>query len=507
MPEAKTVQLTREEIAKREIGVTDISKPQKLFLSVFFLLVVGLYPCLQFVYSPPLKEIRPAATLQKAFKQYETAIEDSSLLRALLLAPAQEFLTKCLRTGNEKVIVGRDGWLFYSGDFDYLANPGFLQPGRMRKRELAGVHPDPVAAIEKFAGDLGARGIRLIVIPVPGKPLVYGDKLGAGGELRNNRSFAEFMARMDALGVTVLDFTEDFASMRREGVEAYLQTDTHWTPEAMRLAARKTAEAIEGVGAAEEGGTKGVVTARGDIANMLKLADVDDVFPPQTVEVVQYDVVPDRTSDVLLLGDSFVNIFSLEAMGWGTRAGFAETLAHELGRPIDVIARNDDGAHASRDALTSEFLHGRDRLEGKKVVVWEFAIRELAIGDWIDSPLELKECGESDFLSVEEPRTVTATVLAVTSVPRPNSAPYKDHVMSLHLGDIDGNSEALVFAASMRDNVWTDAARLRIGDTVEITLKPWADFEDEYGSWTRSEFDSVDLLLQEPCWGELVGLP
>ena len=75
--------------------------------------------------------------------------------------------------------------------------------------------------------------------------------------------------------------------------------------------------------------------------------------------------------------------------------------------------------------------------------------------------------------------------------------------MSLHLGDIDGNGEALVFAASMRDNVWTDAARLRIGDTVEIELKPWADYEVEYGSWNRSEFDDMDLLMQEPCWGEL----
>ena len=76
--------------------------------------------------------------------------------------------------------------------------------------------------------------------------------------------------------------------------------------------------------------------------------------------------------------------------------------------------------------------------------------------------------------------------------------------MSLHLGDIDGSNEALVYIASMRDNVWTDAARLRIGDTVRIELKPWADFEDEYGSWNRSEFDNDDLLLQDPCWGEIV---
>ena len=504
MSEAKKVKLSREEIAKREIGVTEVSKAQKLFLSVFFLFVIGVYPCIQFVYSSPLKEIRPAPTAQKAFKQYETAIEDTSLLRAVLLTPAQEFLTKCFRTGNEKVIVGKDGWLFYSGDYDYLVNPGFMQTGRMHKRDLAGAHPDAVAAIRKFADDLKARDIRLILIPAPGKPLVYGDKLGAGEDRKGNKSFDEFKKQVEFFGVTVLDFTDDFIAMRKDGVDSFLKTDTHWTPAAMQLAAKKTAEAIGDAEPDTEDGAKATITARGDIANMLKLPDVDDIFPKQTVEVVQYDVVQDRNSDVLLLGDSFTNIFSLDAMGWGTRAGFAETLAHELGRSIDVIARNDSGAHATRDVLSAEFLRGRDRLEGKKVVVWEFAIRELAVGDWTDSPLELKERGESDFLTIEEPKTVTATVLAVTSVPRPHSAPYKDHVMSLHLGDIDGSNEALVYIASMKDNVWTDAARLRIGDTVQIELKPWADFEDEYGSWNRSEFDDDDLLLQDPCWGEIV---
>jgi len=504
MSEVKKVKLSREEIAKREIGVTEVSKPQKLFLSIFFLFVIGVYPCVQFIYSSPLKEIRPAATAQKAFKQYETAIEDTSLLRAVLLTPAQEFLTKCFRTGNEKVIVGRDGWLFYSGDYDYLVNPGFMQTGRMHKRDLAGAHPDAVAAIKKFSDDLKARDIRLILIPAPGKPLVYGDKLGASEDRKGNKSFDEFKKQVESFGVTVLDFTDDFIAMRKDGMDSYLKTDTHWTPAAMQFAAKKTAEAIGDAEPDAEAGAKATITARGDIANMLKLPDVDDIFPKQTVEVVQYDVVQDRNSDVLLLGDSFTNIFSLDAMGWGTRAGFAETLAHELGRPIDVIARNDAGAHATRDVLSAEFLRGRDRLEGKKVVVWEFAIRELAVGDWTDSPLELKEREESDFLTIEEPKTVTATVLAVTSVPRPHSAPYKDHVMSLHLGDIDGSNEALVYIASMKDNVWTDAARLRIGDTVRIELKPWADFEDEYGSWNRSEFDDDELLLQDPCWGEIV---
>ena len=46
-------------------------------------------------------------------------------------------------------------------------------------------------------------------------------------------------------------------------------------------------------------------------------------------------------SNVLVLGDSFVNVFAHQAMGWGASAGFAEHLSRELGRPLDHIVRND----------------------------------------------------------------------------------------------------------------------------------------------------------------------
>lgn len=116
--------------------------------------------------------------------------------------------------------------------------------------------------------------------------------------------------------------------------------------------------------------------------------------------------------------------------------------------------------------------------------------------------LTLGEARESQFLNITEPRTVSATVLAVSAVPRPNSAPYKDHVMSLHLGDIDnGSGQTLVYAVSMRDNVWTDAAKVRVGDTIKIHLEPWSRYEAEYGSWNRSEFDDEELLLAEPVFG------
>ena len=122
----------------------------------------------------------------------------------------------------------------------------------------------------------------------------------------------------------------------------------------------------------------------GDVARMLDLPPGHPLFPPESVwlrRVLQPDGSPWRSSrdaDVLLLGDSFSNIYSLESMGWGTSAGFAEQLSYTLRRPIDRLVQNDEGAFATREMLQRD----PGRLNGKRVVVYQFAARELAFGDW-----------------------------------------------------------------------------------------------------------------------------
>jgi alginate O-acetyltransferase complex protein AlgJ len=88
---------------------------------------------------------------------------------------------------------------------------------------------------------------------------------------------------------------------------------------------------------------------------------------------------PTRGADVLVLGDSFSNIYSLPTMGWGEAAGFVEHLSLALGRPVDRVVQNDNGASATRLALARE----PDRLAATRVVVWQFAARELASGAWV----------------------------------------------------------------------------------------------------------------------------
>ncbi len=497
--------LSREDIAKIEIGHTDVTPAKQWALTLFFLLFISIYPCIQFFYHNPLTEWKKMPTLLDSIKNYETSAENTSFLRKFLLPPAQRFMTSCLHTGNEKVIIGRDGWLFFAGDMEYLINPGFLKPEILHKRIKKGVQPDPQKAILDFNEQLKSRGIRLILLPVPVKPMIYADKLSGKIFPLHNNSFAKFKAAVEAAGITVINLADEFAEMRKNGIDTYLKTDTHWNPTGMKLAAARLASAIGGksVTPVKSCGRNRVINA-GDTVAMLKLPDPEKFFPEECVYLSEHKSAFSKDSDILLLGDSFANIYSLHSMNWGSNSGLAENLSALIGKPVDAILRNDNGSFATRTLLANELKRGRDRLAGKKVVIWEFAIREMANGDWKLLDMTPGETPETDFLKITAPREITGTVLDISAVPQPFAAPYKDHILSIHLGDIDGGKDqVLVYAVSMQDNKLTDAARLRVGDSVKIRLEPWNKHDSVYGSWTRSEFDSESLLLAEPCWGIL----
>jgi hypothetical protein len=302
---------------------------------------------------------------------------------------------------------------------------------------------------------------------------------------------------------------------------SYLETDTHWRPETMEFVARRLAALIN-ILAPERGMpfrvTPGKIAGDGDIFTMLKLPVGQTIYHPQKVTIKQVLAGnalwrPNKEARILLLGDSFCNIFSLQPMGWGESAGFAEHLSLALGcEPLDCILRNSDASFATREILSRELAHGRDRLAGKKVVLWEFAVRELTFGNWKLIDMKIGQPQETHYLNLKsgEELTVTGTVEAVSPVPLPGSVPYKDHILAMHLADIIGpeSSEtasvhALVYMWSMRDNIWTAAARLRTGDRVTVRLRAWADFSERYEKINRTEIDDPTLQLEEPVWGEL----
>jgi alginate O-acetyltransferase complex protein AlgJ len=334
--------------------------------------------------------------------EFEDAVNDESAVAGALRPAAQTLLSERLGVGNERVYEGHDGWLFYRPDVDYVIGAGFLDPHEMRRRrETTGEwidqpQPDPRAAIVDFKRQLDARGIALVVVPTPVKPAMHPEKLADSRRLTvpvQNASYRSFIDDLRRQNVIVFDAAEQLANDASSSA-AYLATDTHWRPEAMERTADLLGQFIQtAVGlAATAPPTYGIesrdVSNVGDTAAMLDLPPDHQLNRPESVtihRVVDADGTPwrpSRDADVLVLGDSFTNIYSLASMGWGDAAGFAEHLGRALNRPIDRIVQNDNGAYATRERLRQEIASGSDRLRGKRVVVLQFASRELSAGNW-----------------------------------------------------------------------------------------------------------------------------
>jgi alginate O-acetyltransferase complex protein AlgJ len=343
----------------------------------------------------------------------------------------------------------------------------------------------------------------------------------AGGEVVQNPSFEAFKSQLSAVGVLVFDPAPILADLKHE-TPAYLMTDTHWSPAAVQRVAASLAgwltekNVLPPTASASPRYLPATVRNSGDITVMLALPQDQSFFPPETASITRVVVAdggpwqPDEHADVLVMGDSFSNLYSLPEMGWGDSAGFAEHLSAALGRPLDRLVINAGGAHTTRQELAREMAAGRDRLAGKRVVIYEFAARELAFGDWrlFDLPPQAPQ-----VVRVAAPAggfVIQGRIAAVGRLPKPGSVPYKDCVLSIHLTDVRGlpsgdvHQELLVYTMGMKDNKWLSVSSLTPGGEVQCRLLAWAEVEGKYGTYNRAELDDMDLLLLPTFWAEEV---
>ncbi len=540
---------------------TRVGRPSAWLLTAPFLLVLFAVPLLQLV-RPGTKDAaeKPSAPRSsrstgtfvsrllskipnaEALRAIESRLENESLLRGAVQRRAQSFLTGFFRAGNSKVVVGSDGWLYYQPGLDFVAGPAITDPDALRRRRKKMVDreletepsPDPRPALFRLHADLAARGVRLVVFPVPDKVSMEPQELGprfagAAPDFRpSNRGSATFLDDLRKEGIEV--FTLDAASVGEPG-ERYLRADTHWTPPLMERAARDLAALLRARGSLspaiepapwrvrEESRTGG-----GDLLGMLRLPPDQAIFAPQSVVarvVTNADGSawePSAGSEVLLLGDSFTNVYSDPSLGWGSGAGFAEHLSLALGLPIDVVAINGGAAAGARAELAGP--GGLERLENARVVVYEFADRDLTTENWKVLPLpapreprpavapsaaEAAPAGPfapaaapKQPAPAERPRTepaptaaprptparaepvvLHAKVLQVSPVPEPYSAPYADCLSTVRLEVVRvesgawADTHAIAVFLAMKDNEWLPPARFEPGTLLKVRLIPF----------------------------------
>jgi len=399
---------SHDEALRRGIIATDVSRGMAWALCLMFLVAIYAVPLAQAYLEKREGEESSLADLVRRpptaenLRQLEKGIEDASYAKAWVQPRVQQLLTRFGRVGNKLAVVGHGGWLYYTPGVLHVGGPGFLEPAILRGREkeaLDGgqdpIHADPRPAILAFQRSLAERGIRLVLLPMPDKAALEPGPLHGrqGGLPAQNVDYDRFLNELRAAGVAVLDARKSAPPSHDQPL--YLVQDTHFAPAYMERIASDLAKLVSDLHVLPTLTDKPSLHAVeqpasrvGDLVDMLKLPEDQQVFQPQRVLIHQVQDAsgtpwePDAAADVLLLGDSFTNIFTLEGMGWGSAAGLGPHLALALGRPLDVIAQNDSGAFATRQALSRELAAGQDRLAGKRVVIWEFASRELSVGDW-----------------------------------------------------------------------------------------------------------------------------
>ena len=289
-------------------------------------------------------------------------------------------------------VEGQDGWLFLAAELRHVGAGKFWgDEAAQVSRATDPAHADPLPAILDFKAQLEKAGVELIFVPVPPKAVVYPDAIDAKAALDAGRPprldpwHREFYDTLRKEGVDVLDLTEDFLVARVEGGPAlYCKQDTHWSGRACIVAAQKLAAAIRArpwskdlpkrdhsaeTKETEITGDLWTSLNRPDLAKEvlpLRFARGDDGAPP----------ADDRTSPIVLLGDSHNLVFHGGGDMLAAGAGLADQLALELGTSIDVLGVRGSGATPSRVNFYRRVKADPNYLPGKKLVIWCLSARE-----------------------------------------------------------------------------------------------------------------------------------
>jgi hypothetical protein len=316
---------------------------------------------------------------------YERSLEETSPVINQLRPRMQYAQWRLLGEAGEKAVRGRHGWLFYRPSLRYAIEP---QTGAPRSADA-----DPLPAIRSFRDQLQARGIRLLVVPVPNKESVYPEELSRraedAGVIISERTHL-LLDQLEQCGVEYVNLFDAFLRAKaKEGSSdqsrLYLAQDSHWSPEGAKAAAGAVAQRVLTGGAVSRGDRSYVehpVTIRrhGDLVQMLQAPQIERALEPETLICLQVLEPDARTtyraaeeSPILILGDSFLRIYEQDEPG---AAGFIAHLARELGQSLTAIV-NDGGASS---LVRRELARRPGILMNKKLVIWEFVERDIVFG-------------------------------------------------------------------------------------------------------------------------------
>jgi hypothetical protein len=278
---------------------------------------------------------------------------------------------------------GRDGWLFFGREIDYLNGGDLTAQGKDK---------NPLPVLMEFRSMLDKYNISLLFCVVPNKSDVYFEKLPGNAPKDPatviNPYGRKFLADLQKNGIEVIDLLPVFLAAKQDDPKnrehVYQKHDTHWSLRGLQAAAKLIAGRIRqyswygGLAKSRISYTlKDTVCSRpGDIVE--RLPENERGGYPADLLAAQQVVAPDGApykannpdAPIMLIGDSFTGVFELVDC---KSAGIGAHLAAETGIPVDVIT-SWGGGPLVRDKM----LHARKNyLPKKRLVVYMMVARDL----------------------------------------------------------------------------------------------------------------------------------
>lgn len=480
---------------------------------------------------------RTAPSLRDHLQAFEKRVEDAPFVEAPQRI-LQGFLTRSLTEGNNRCHIGRDGWFYYRPALEAIFGYGPLkpEPDSVTKDPDRPLWSAPLPEVARFASELRERGVPLLLVPVPTKAMVYPEHLGLAPEAAplHHADRERFFRELAQAGVEVLDLLPVMVAAKAQG-QLYLKQDTHWTKLGMETALDAIEAKVKSLGVDAGSATFTMESSRrshlGDLVGMLGIDTQAAGLLPEEQEVLRVidgetgePVAGDKSAPVVLLGDSFANIYHAPGIGfgdpqWDAASGAAEPviaggvgqhLAARLGQKIDVLAINGGGATDVRQQFARE--REDDVVRDKQLVIWMLAERDLFLSATpagsevlfrpvVWNPKRSRPPAESAVAGGQEKLVVEGVLRERSGVNDPKATPYKDSLFTA-VFDVDSvvsggfaEEEILVVLWGFRNRAYLPSSKIAAGQRYRLTLVPWDSMTELQSTNLRD-----DLLLFLDQW-------
>jgi len=458
------------------------------------------------------EEIATAAdgTLRGRLVSVEKSVENQNLFEKWRQRDQDLFL-RTFGQGNRRVVVGRDGWLYYRPDLEAVfgKGPRYSEPETVARQVTDESWQPPIPLIAAFAEKLASLDIELLVVPVPTKAMLFPEGLSDVEAPVMLPEYEDILQELREEGVAVLDLVPLLLSIPPE--DRFLKQDTHWTAATMEKVAIAVSGYLRSVSPKQNQLFESTRLERSHVGDLVGMLDSGAEFYPeeiQTLRQIQSPYADDpgyASSGHVVLGDSFVNIYEDPALGFGEEgessigAGFSSHYSAALGLSVETIAVNGGGSTAVRRTFSSL---PSEEIIMKKSVVWVFSARDLLLAE-----LPARRAGIEwrpvDFNDERSPKeespaalVVTATLAERSPVGDPKRTPYESAVYSAIFTEVDGDysgEELYAFLWAFKKRIPESTSGLEPGKRYRLHLVPFAAVVEAGRATQIDDFFRTDL--------------